>query len=107
MLKFGHLFGPNYVSRNVNGILHFINDVRQFGNLNDISAFRFANFMRHLKTLLRKPEFPLAQISKRYGEIKNTNVRFSHLRKKENPSLKNEYFNDSMIPNVCERQYQK
>ncbi|XP_029174949.1 uncharacterized protein LOC114943483 [Nylanderia fulva] len=63
------IYGPEFVSHNIHGLLHITDCVKQFGPLDTFSAFPFENFMKELKSILRKSEKPLEQISNRYAEI--------------------------------------
>ena len=40
------LYGTEQVSYNVHSLLHLSNDVKEYGNLNNYSAFKFENFMQ-------------------------------------------------------------
>jgi len=66
--KFDELYGAQYVSHNVHGLLHITDDYRKFKSLEECSCFPFENFMKVLKKMLRKHEKPLEQIIKRYHE---------------------------------------
>jgi len=66
--KFDELYGAQYVSHNVHGLLHITDDYRKLKSLEECSCFPFENFMKVLKKMLRKHEKPLEQIIKRYHE---------------------------------------
>lgn len=68
---FKQLFGEQFVSHNIHGIIHLVEDVKEFGTLECFSAFPFENFLRKLKALIRKSEKPLQQLYNRYCEMKN------------------------------------
>jgi len=73
--SFEILYGKQYISHNIhNNLLHLCNDVRQFGPLDNFSAFRFENYMTSIKKRLRKSEKLLQQLLKRYKEIENVTV---------------------------------
>lgn len=63
------IYGPEFASHNIHGLLHITDCVKQFGPLDTFSAFPFENFMKELKSILRKSEKPLEQISNRYAEM--------------------------------------
>ncbi|CAI6352292.1 unnamed protein product [Macrosiphum euphorbiae] len=67
--KFGKLYGKHFVSHNVHGLLHIVDDYRKFGFLDSCSCFPFENYMKVLKKMVRKHEKPLEQVIKRYDEI--------------------------------------
>lgn len=67
--KFEKLYGKHFVSHNVHGLLHIVDDYRKFGFLDRCSCFPFENYMKVLKKMVRKHEKPLEQVIKRYEEI--------------------------------------
>lgn len=71
---FENIYGAEYVSYNVHGLLHICGDVTKFGTLDNFSAFRFENYMDQIKTFLRKSEKPLQQLVRRYTGIDNLQV---------------------------------
>ncbi|KAM7286796.1 uncharacterized protein ISCGN_003897 [Ixodes scapularis] len=62
------LYGRHAVSHNVHGLIHVASDVRVHGPLHNYSAFPFENYMRKLKSYVRKPERPLQQVYNRIVE---------------------------------------
>lgn len=62
------LYGKHYVSHNVHGLLHLVDDVKLLGPLDSFSAFQFENCLRILKMQLRKSDRPVQQIHRRYAE---------------------------------------
>lgn len=66
--RFDEIYGAQYVSQNIHGLLHITDDYRKFKSLEECSCFPFENFMKVLKKMLRKHEKPLEQIIKRYHE---------------------------------------
>lgn len=65
---FGKLYGDYNLVYNVHGLVHIAKDVRSFGPLEHFSAFVFESFLGRLKRLVRKPNFPLQQVIKRFSE---------------------------------------
>ena len=66
--KFSVLYGQQYVSYNVHSLLHLATDVKEYGHLNNYSAFKFENFMQQLKKMIKKGQFPIKQIINRLNE---------------------------------------
>lgn len=62
------LYGKHFAVYNVHSIIHLPDDVRNFGNLDSVSAFPFENFMRHLKSSIRRPQKILQQLANRVSE---------------------------------------
>jgi len=62
------LYGKQFVSHNIHGLLHLTDDYILNGPLDGCSAFPFENYMKSLKSMLRKHEKPLQQVIKRYEE---------------------------------------
>jgi len=63
------IYRPEHVSYNIHGLLHITDSVKHLGPLDTFSAFPFENFLKELKSMLRKSEKPLEQLSNRYAEI--------------------------------------
>ncbi|KAJ8677097.1 hypothetical protein QAD02_012884 [Eretmocerus hayati] len=59
---FKTLYGEQYLVYNIHNLIHLAQEALRNGPLDDFSAFPFENFMRILKSYLRKPESPLQQI---------------------------------------------
>lgn len=62
------LYGQHFVVYNVHCLIHLIDDCRNFGSLDHISAFPYENYMRVLKSCIRKPQHILQQLSNRMSE---------------------------------------
>ncbi|KAJ8687163.1 hypothetical protein QAD02_022957 [Eretmocerus hayati] len=56
------LYGEEYLVYNLHNLIHLAEEALQNGTLDSFSAFPFENFMRILKSFVRKPEGPLQQI---------------------------------------------
>ncbi|XP_046142798.1 uncharacterized protein LOC123988065 [Osmia bicornis bicornis] len=69
VLRSEELYGPNFCSYNVHGLLHLTNDVRRLGPLDSFSAFPFESNMRIFRKYCRKPGLPLQQFVNRMAEI--------------------------------------
>lgn len=67
--SFGTLYGNEFISHNVHGLIHMSDDVRNLGPVDTYSAFPFENHLGQMKKLIRKGEKPLEQLSNRYAEI--------------------------------------
>lgn len=46
---FGIIYEPYFISYNVHGLLHLIDDYKYFGPLDNINCFPFENYMKNLK----------------------------------------------------------
>jgi len=71
---FGKLYGNQYISYNVHGLIHVAEDCKQHGILEDYSGFKFENHLQHLKKLVRAPRLPLQQVHNRIKEIEATQL---------------------------------
>ena len=65
---FGDMYGKDKLVYNVHGLVHLANEVRLHGNLDNISAFPFENFLGQLKKMVRSPKNPLQQVIRRLSE---------------------------------------
>jgi len=68
VMTFDQIYGNYNVSHNVHGLLHIITDYLNFGPLDQCSCYPFENYMKVLKSALRKHEKPLQQFIHRYEE---------------------------------------
>ena len=50
----------------VHCLVHLAKDAKRYGSLEHISSFPFENFLSILKRLVRKPDFPLQQVIRKY-----------------------------------------
>ncbi|XP_043279868.1 uncharacterized protein [Venturia canescens] len=75
--SFGEIYGVHLITHNVHGIIHLVEDARIHGSIEKFSAFKFENFMQTLKKMVRKPDKPLQQIARRYGEIQTAKTTCS------------------------------
>ena len=64
----GDLYGEDQYVYNIHGLVHLADDVSRFGALDTFSSFIFESFLGKLKSLVRKPNFPLQQIIRRLSE---------------------------------------
>ena len=62
------LYGEPFLSYNVHGLLHIVEDVRNLGGLETFSAFCYENNMPQFPKFLRKPDLSLQQYYKRMLE---------------------------------------
>lgn len=62
------LYGAEHISHNVHNLLHITHDVKNFGPLQDFSAFPYENYLQTILKSLRKSDKPLSQIIKRHSE---------------------------------------
>ncbi|KAF0707709.1 Uncharacterized protein FWK35_00035325 [Aphis craccivora] len=76
VVTFGNLYGHQFISHNIHGLLHITEDVIHIGPLNNLSTFKFENFMQQIKKLVRKYDRPLQQIVKRLGELNNHKSKY-------------------------------
>lgn len=63
-----NIYGPTFMSYNVHGLLHVVDDVRVLGNLDSYSAFPYENNMRIFRKYVRKPSSILQQLHLRIEE---------------------------------------
>ncbi|KAM7291910.1 uncharacterized protein ISCGN_025208 [Ixodes scapularis] len=101
------LFGTEFISYNVHGLLHLENDVRAHGHLDRWSAFAFENYMQNFKKSLRKPEKPLEQLCNRLAEKKNAVAFKDKIRPSESIKFSGKH-EDFPLPSHCRSpQYRK
>jgi len=62
------LYGKETITYNMHCLTHLIHDVHTFGVLDNISCFPFENFLGQIKRMIRKPNKPLEQVTRRLSE---------------------------------------
>lgn len=68
VLGIQQIYGKQFVSHNLHNLLHICDDVKEYGALDEFSAFKFENEMSSIKRMIRKDYKPLEQIARRYSE---------------------------------------
>lgn len=99
--SFQFIYGKQFVSYNIHGILHLVEDYHNFGPLDNCSAFYFENYMKIIKNMVRKHEKPLEQVVKRYNQIclnKSNDFMPKH-------GLKKQHSMGPLVLNTIDRQY--
>lgn len=71
---FGELYGTDQIVYNVHCLVHLADEVKRHGCLDSFSAFPYENHLGKIKKLIRKPEFPLAQLIRRLSEVTATKL---------------------------------
>jgi len=72
------LYGSEMVVFNVHNLIHLPDDARNYGSLDNISAFCFENYLGKLTKLVRKPSKPLDQVVRRVLEQRQVLVQVNN-----------------------------
>lgn len=83
-----HLYGLHSVPSNFHNLLHIVDDVERFGNLNKISAYEFENCLGTIKSRVKLFNKPLEQIARRLIEIGYLNREAVNFDTTFKPSVK-------------------
>ncbi|CAI6374129.1 unnamed protein product [Macrosiphum euphorbiae] len=67
-MSFQNIYGAQFVSHKVHGLLHLCDDYEHYGPLHNCSTFMFENYMKELKSFVRKHDKPLQQVINRDNE---------------------------------------
>jgi len=107
VMTFQKIYGKHLLSHNIHGLLHLCDDYQQFGPLDNCSSFLFENYMKELKSLVRKADQPLQQVINRYSEINSINRKepFDKINYNDKPELKYPHNNGPMTKNINGQQY--
>lgn len=65
---FKRLYGEDYISYNIHGLVHLAADAKNLGALDTFSAFKFEHKLGKIKKLVKSPNRPLQQIVNRLKE---------------------------------------
>lgn len=61
-------YGVDHRTSNIHNLTHVVEEVQQFGPLQDFNAYPFENKLYIIKNMLRHGNKPLSQVAKRLGE---------------------------------------
>lgn len=67
----GIIYGLEFIIYNVHSLIHICDDAMNYGNLSNVSAFPFENFMQKLKRMLHSKNFHLNHVAKRVSELES------------------------------------
>ncbi|KAL7289381.1 hypothetical protein TKK_0016583 [Trichogramma kaykai] len=74
------VYGLEFLTYVTHGLLHLIEDIRNFGPLGSYSAFPYENHMMYFRKICRKPNHHLQQIWNRRCEARNKSVNNNHFQ---------------------------
>lgn len=105
--SFQIIYGVQYISHNVHNLLHICDDYEKYGPLDNCSAFCFENYMKELKSFLRKSDKPLQQVINRYYEKCSSNKlnNSSDHNIIEKPILNYTHTSGPLLENITRFQY--
>lgn len=69
--KSNDLYGSTFMSYNVHSLLHVADDSIYYGNLDNVSAFPFENFLGQMRRMIRGNGYEIEQVAKRAHEKEN------------------------------------
>jgi hypothetical protein len=85
---YAKIYGEKSLVYNIHSLIHLPDDAMRYGALDNISAFPYETYLGKLKKLVRRPQNPVAQIVRRFGEVhhESCNIKSSgisqHLKKR-------------------------
>lgn len=87
-----NLYGEYSISSNVHNLTHLVNDVKQCGSLQDISAYQFENLLQTIKLKIKQKNMPLEQVTRRLIELsQNHNTMIRPTEEKKHAQVKYPY----------------
>jgi len=102
---FENIYGRQHISYNVHGLLHLPDDYINFGPLDNASAFPFENYMKELKSKVRKHEKPLEQLVNRYEEMYK--LPATPVIKKQFPVMSKQHQSGPLVDNIKGLEFKK
>lgn len=72
--EYSFLYGEEYITYNVHGLIHIAHFVKIHGPLDKFSAFKFENCLQMIKMSLKNARFPLQDVYNRIIEQKNIEI---------------------------------
>jgi hypothetical protein len=106
VVNFGGVYDESATTFNIHCLCHIPNDVKNFGKVDEYSAFRFENYMQKLKKMVKKSTLINEQLHNRLFEYNTyTNKKKNRSVDPEYPMLKNELrdncFEKVELENFC------
>lgn len=101
------IYGKQILVYNVHSLIHVVDDVLLFGNLDNVSCFPFENYLGHIKKLIRSPYLPLQQIIGRLTEFERrqtcdiSQLGMSFAKQHENGPLPDEFKTCTNVAQYC------
>lgn len=105
VLTFEQIYGQYLISSNIHGLIHLVDDYKQYGPLDNCSAFPFENYMKVLKNMLRQPNKPLEQVVKRFSECDNFNLNSNDTHQSDNSLLIGPHNNEPLLVGCVNPQF--
>jgi len=111
VISFQNIYGTHFVSHNVHALLHLCDDYEHYGPLHNCSTFMFENYMKELKSFVRKHDKPLQQVINRYNEKCSVSITNSSTNNEQfilKPILQHMLFynsNGPLLENITGPQY--
>lgn len=65
------LYSKEFLVYNVHSLIHLADDAEKYGSLDNISAFKYENYMQSLKKMVRAHSNELSQVIRRVVEMEN------------------------------------
>lgn len=66
---FREIYGEAYITSNVHNLVHLVDEVMRYGELQSFSAYPFESMLGTIKKMLRNGNNPLAQVARRIIEM--------------------------------------
>lgn len=105
-----NIYGKDFISYNIHGLLHLTEDVKRFEPLNTISTFPFENKIPFIRKYIRKPHLPLQQFIRRMSEYHGQPIRYEKLTMNNHIRVSQSHESGPLIQNeiffLC-KQYKK
>lgn len=74
MEEITELYCQEFLVYNVHSLIHLADDAFKFGSLDNVSAFKYENYMQRIKRMLRAKDHQLAQVIRRIGEYESVQI---------------------------------
>ncbi|XP_066588102.1 uncharacterized protein [Prorops nasuta] len=98
------LYGAHFLIHNIHNLLHLVDDVRRFGQLDNFSNFSSENYLQALKKMIRKDGDIIPQVVRRLNEYYLNSFNDGSYSLKECKFLQ-EYANGILADNCSSPQY--
>ena len=98
--RFSKLYSNQSTVYNIHCLLHIVDDVKQFGHLDNYSAFPFENFLGMLRKKVRSGWKPLEQVARRSTELQCLKIKSSKMGAKNSFEITGATGNKFIVPST-------
>lgn len=95
---FREIYGEAHMTSNIHNLVHLVDDVKRFGELQSFSAYPFESMLGTIKKMLRNGKNPIAQVARRIIEMTRIDCAKGVSEPKQNSYVLTKLNNGENVP---------